>query len=216
MTVRRQVPFKLGIALAATVLIAAMTATGAHAQIHPPNTSFIGIADDPMIGHGGSTILCDTGTVAGATGDEEFHVNLELDFFDCSFAGMPAPVECSDASGVGDEFGTARWEMTNAATNEGVIDQLNPDFECVVAVAGVCTIRVGAQELPSDVDGTPGRDQADLLNEGAETPPDPVNDTISVVVDFEATRSGSALCGPAQGDGALSGAYVLDTNITFD
>jgi hypothetical protein len=72
-------------------------------------------------------------------------------------------------------------------------------------VSGVCELTVAEQELPSDVDGTPGRNRADPID----------GDTIDVLVDVEANSS-NATCGLAQGDGGFQGLYDLDTALTLD
>jgi len=66
-----------------------------------------------------------------------------------------------DPPGVGGLFrdGTARWHVLTPSTGE--IDRLNPGFLCTVMVSGICELTVAEQELPSDVDGTPGRNRAD-------------------------------------------------------
>lgn len=210
---------KFGLLLAVALMACTAMAVGAQAQdINPDSRTINGTASLPSLDYEGVLVQCDTGTAVGTTGTGiDPSVNVALDFFgNCNINGLGATVACSDASGTDDSIGTAALEATSGSANTGIAEQLNPGFSCVVTVPGVCTVSVGAQELPSDVDGSPGRDQADLLNEGAETPPTPVDDTISGVVDVEASRTGSSLCGPAQGDGGFTGDYVLDTNITFD
>jgi hypothetical protein len=209
---------KFGLLLAVALMACTAMAVGAQAQdINPDSTTITGTADFPSLDYEGVLVQCDTGTAVGTTGSgTDPSVNVALEFFgNCNINGLEATVACSDASGTDDSIGTAALEATNGTTNTGIVEQLNSGFSCVVTVPGVCTVSVGAQELPSDVDGSPGRDQANLLNEGADAP-NPVNDTISGVVDVEAARTGSSLCGPAQGDGGFTGDYVLDTNITFD
>jgi hypothetical protein len=201
---------RAGLPLAGALLIAAIAAAGAQAQIHPNNTTITGTADDPRINHEGAEIVCDTATAVGTTGTDQFHVNLELHFFDCQIEGLGAvPVSCSDAAGPDGEFGTVRWEETDSLNDFGVFDQLNEDFLCEVTITGVCTISIAEQELPSNVDGSPGRQQANLLDEGT------ANAAIDVVVDAEATNN-NPVCGPAQGDAGFAGVYDLDTPVTFD
>ena len=214
---------RLAVALAACAAFA-VGAQAAHAvDIDPDNTEIRGTASNPTLNYEGTTVRCDTGTAHGFTNLNSAIVNVELTFSgNCNIAGLAATVTCSTASDPNTtdnewgEVGTARLEALDGTTNDGRAERLNTGFFCNVVVAGVCTVSVTAQDLPSDVDGTPGRDQADLLNEGAETPPTPVNDVIDSLVDVEASRTGSSLCGPAQGDGGFDGDYLLDTNVFFN
>jgi hypothetical protein len=159
----------------------------------------------------------------GRTNADSDVINVALEFFgNCNINGVEFRVMCSTASDLDTtdnewgEVGTARLHALNPTTNEGRVDRLNPGFRCDMEFPGVCIITFGAQELPSDVDGSPGRDQADLLNEGAATPPTPVYGTISGLVDLEASRTGSSLCGPTQGDFAIYADYLLNTNVSFE
>lgn len=221
-------PFKLGLLGAVSLVAGVVFAAGAHADhgagdIHPDNTTIRGTADFPTLDYEGVLYQCNTGTATGRTNTDSDVVNVELEFFgNCNINGVSFTVTCSDASDPNtgddewDEVGTARLHALNPTTNEGRVDRLNPGFRCDMEFPGVCIITFAAQELPSDVDGSTGRDQADLLNEGAETPPNPVDDTISGLVDVEASRTGSSLCGPTQGDFAINADYALNTNVSFD
>ena len=201
---------RIGLLLAGALLVAAVAATGAQAQIHPNNTTITGTADDPRINYEGAEIVCDTATAVGTTGTDQFHVNLELHFFDCQIEVLgTVPVSCSDAAGPDDEFGTVRWVATDSLGDLGVFDRFNPGFRCELTIAGICTITIAEQELPSTIDGTPGRQEANLLHEGT------ANAAIDVVVDAEATNT-NPVCGPAQGDAGFAGVYDLDTPVTFD
>lgn len=113
---------------------------------------------------------------------------------ECTIAEtLPASVDCS---------GTARWHVLTPSTGE--IDRLNPGFLCTVIVSGICELTVAEQELPSDVDGTPGRNRADPID----------HDTIDVV--------GRGRGGQLQqrdlraGDGGFQRLYDLDTALSFD
>jgi hypothetical protein len=201
---------KLGLLVAVALLASATMAAGAQAQVdvNPDNTLINGTSSEaasgekPTLVYEGVTVVCDTGTAVGTTGQDSDIVDVEVDFFDnCNLAGLAATVDCS---------GTARLMATDAINNFGIVDALNPGFSCVVSVAGVCTVTVLEQDLPSDVDGTPGSQRADLIGEGTSNP------DIDAEVDVEASRSGSTLCGPEQGDGRFTALYDMDTAVTFD
>jgi hypothetical protein len=206
---------RFGLLLAVAVMACASFAVGAQADhgtvdINPDATTITGTAAFPTLDYEGVLVQCDTGTAVGDTGTNSDVVNVEVDFFDnCNINGLGATVSCS-ASSSGGTVGTARLHALTNTTNFGEVDRLNTGFSCVVTVPGVCTVSVGAQELPSDVDGSTGRNQANLLNEGTANP------SIDSVVDLEASRTGSSLCGPATGDGGFTAEYVLDTAVTFD
>lgn len=213
---------KLGLLSAVALMACAGFEGGAQADhgavdIHPDDTTITGTADAPTLDYEGVLYQCDTGTATGRTNIDSDIVNVELEFFgNCNVNGVGFTVSCSDASDPNtgdnewDEVGTARLHALNPSTNQGEFDRLNTGFQCALTYPGVCVITFAAQELPSDVDGNPGRNQADLLNEGTATP------SIDAVVDFEVSRTGSSLCGPAQGDLAFTAVYALDTSIMFD
>ena len=192
-------------------------------DINPDQTEIVGTASNPTMNYEGTVFRCDTGTARGFTNLDSDVVNVELAFAgNCNIAGLSFRVTCSTASDPSTndnewgEVGTARLHALNPSTNDGEVDRLNTGFFCDLTIPGACIITFAAQDLPSNVDGTPGRDQADLLNEGPETPPTPVDDVIDSLVDVEASRTGSSLCGPAQGDFGIDNDYLLDTNVFFD
>jgi hypothetical protein len=219
---------KSGLLLVTALMACAAFAVGAQANhgavdINPDNTEITGTASNPTLNYEGVIVRCNTGTAHGWTNNNSDIVNVELTFSgNCNIAGLSATVTCSTASDPNPndnewgEIGTARLHALNPTSNTGEVDKLNTGFFCNVVVPGVCTVSVTTQDLPSNVDGNQGRVQANLLNEGAETPPTPVNDVIDSLVDVEASRTGSSLCGPAQGDGGFDGDYLLNKNVFFD
>jgi hypothetical protein len=204
----------LGAPLASALLMAAVATSGAQAQtIGPDDTTITAVAQNPTFNFEGVEITCTEGTAVGTTGIDSPTVNLELDFGppgECVAAETwPFTVTCSEASGDDDEFGTAMLRATDADSNLGIVDRLNPGFLCTMTFTGVCDITIAAQDLPSDVGGFRGRQQANLIDEGTADP------DIDAVVDVEA-NSNNPSCGPAQGDVGFSGVYDLDTAIRFD
>jgi hypothetical protein len=194
---------KAGLLFAVALLASAALAVSAQAQvmIHPNDSDVFGEAANPTLDYQGTIISCGTGTATGRTGTDLDFVNLELEFFDgCGIAGLGATVTCSDASGTQNEFGTARLQALDAATDQGTVDRLNEGFLCEVVVAGICTVTVAEQELP--VEG--GISEADLVGAGTADP------TIPAAVDVNATRTGSSLCGPSAGVGGFDGEYHVD------
>ena len=197
---------KFGLLLAAALMACAALAVGAQAQtINPDNTAIEGVAQNPTLNYEGTEIVCPEGTANGTTGQDSAIVDVSLTFGppgECTIAEtLPASVVCD---------GTAGLQATDAVNNLGIVDALNPGFLCTVTVLGVCEVTVAEQDLPSNVDGTPGRQQANLLNEGSNG-----DEAIDSLVDVEAS-SNNATCGPAQGDGGFSAVYELDTAVSFD
>jgi hypothetical protein len=204
---------RFGLLLAVALVACTAMAVGAHAQqvdIKPDNTDITATATNPTFDYEGTTTVCNTSTAIGTTDLESTDiVNVELEFFgNCNVGGFGATVTCSDASGPVDEIGTARLQATNATTNDGIVEQLNPGFSCDFAYGGLCTVSIDAQELPI----TGGNDQADLLNEGSMG-----SDAISVNLDMIVTND-NTLCGPVpSGVANLTATYDLGgSTVRFD
>jgi hypothetical protein len=191
---------KFGLLLAVALMACAALAVSAQAQtINPDNTLITGTAADPTLNYEGTIVVCDTGTAIGTTGTDSAVVDVEVQFFDnCNVNGLGATVDCTE-----DEV--TRLRALTADTNLGEVDELLTGFSCVVTVPGVCTVTVGAQQLP--ISG--GQNSANLLNEGGAT-------VIDADVDVNATRVGSSLCGPTNGVMALTADYDVDPDISFD
>jgi hypothetical protein len=206
---------KAGLLFSAALMACAAMAIGAQAQVNitPDNTPINGVATDPTLNFEGVTIVCPEGTASGTTDlAAPDVVNVELTFGppgECNLAGLTASTECSTASGDTDEFGTAMLRATDATSDLGIVEQLNEGFFCTVEVLGLCQVTVTEQDLPSDVDGSAGRDQANLLNGGTD------DAAIDSLVDVEAS-SNNPTCGPSQGDGGFSAVYELDQPVAFE
>jgi hypothetical protein len=216
----------VGRPIAGALLVAALAAGGADAQsINPDNTNIAGIATNPTFDFEGTQWVCPEGTAVGTTSTDSPVVNVELDFGppgECEIGfpdGVPVTVECTEAvddpGGELNELGTARLMVTNGTTNDGVVEQLNDEFQCDVVLEYICTVSVAAQELPL----SGGADHADLSNE--PNPPTNPNGQIDVDLDAFATNDNS-FCGPVPG-GIIGfiGVYQLaddhsGLNVTFD
>jgi hypothetical protein len=190
---------KLGLLVAVALLATAAVAVGAQAvSFNPDNTPVFGEATEPTLSYEGVTVVCATGTVDGATGqDSDTVANAAVDFFDpCTLAGLDATVECGDGSSTVDLVA----EADGAPGGTGTVN-LNADFRCDVTVLGVCTITVeGPQNTQS---GNLTLDEA--------------NDITSANVNVAATRTGSSLCGPSSGTGNFTADYVTSpSNLTID
>jgi hypothetical protein len=212
---------KSGALTAVALMVCAVVVANAQAQvdINPDDTAFTGTATNPTW----PGIACDTGTITGRTNTNSNVVNVALAFFgNCNAGGLPATITCSDASDPNtgdnewDEVGTARLEAVDPTTNTGVVDRLNTGFSCDVVVENVCTVRVGAQELPiADRDpatpgNQPGRNQANLINEGTG------GAAFDVVADVIFTND-NELCGPTpSGVGTWAGLYAVSASLGFD
>jgi hypothetical protein len=199
-----KVATKLGLMLSVALMAAAALAVSAQAQvdINPDNTNITGTANDPTLDYEGTEVVCDSGTAIGTTGNNSDFVDVTLDFIEpCTVGGsLNATADCGTNR-------DTRLRALTADTNQGEADELlaSQGFTCTVTVTGVCTITVGAQDLPI----TGGQNDADLINEGGAS-------AINATVDVNATRSGSALCGPASGVGGFAGVYDLNPDVSFD
>jgi hypothetical protein len=100
----------LGPPLAGAMLIAALVAVSAQAQvvINPDNTNITGIANDPSLDYEGTTVVCDSGTAIGTTGNNSDFVDVTLDFLEPCTVGAAVDMNvtrtgsswCGPASGV--------------------------------------------------------------------------------------------------------------------
>jgi hypothetical protein len=164
------------------LLVASLAVTGVFAASAQAQSPVSLLAQDPLLGYEGAGVVCDTGTADG-TVDSGGNFELELAFSDCDIDGLGAVDVICD--------GTLSW--TPAGVDLWEVDDLNAGFICEIEVPGICTITIEQQDLP-----IPGGDNDVLLV---------AEDTYDVTVDWVATRSGSALCGPSQGEGFWSGLY---------
>ncbi len=96
--------------------------------------------------------------MVGTTGMDSDTIDVDIEFHEpcgLSGSGLTAAVACADG-----EF--TRLRALTADTNLGEVDELLAGFECTAVVPGVCTIRVGPQDLP--ISG--GANSANLVDEG--------------------------------------------------
>jgi hypothetical protein len=185
--------FKCGVVFAIALLGSAGVAASAQAVVWSPDNSLVvGNADDPMLWYEDGAIVCDLGTLVGATGNDSPLIdNAGMDFAGpCTAGAFDATVDCGDGGSTADLIA----ETNDPPGGTGAFD-LNDDFLCVVSIPGVCSI---AFDGPANGEF--------ILDEG--------NGILSVEVDdLSATRSGSSLCGPMSGTGRLTAAYTWSASI---
>jgi hypothetical protein len=185
---------KVGLLALVALLAAAAVATSAQAvSINPDNTAVSGQSSNSNLSYGVAFVTCDNATANGNTGlDSDSVPDLALAFdTNCAVAGVgPADVAC-----VGDVTLVAE----DAVNDNGTVN-LNDGFECTVTTA-LCSITVvGPQTTQS---GNTALDEA--------------NDVLSASVDVQASRTGSALCGPASGTATFAADYdTVPSDLTID
>jgi hypothetical protein len=174
--------------LLAVVALLATTAVATSAQavtINPDNAAVSGVSSNMNFSYGVMFVSCDTATMDGTTGlDSDRISDLALTFTDnCSVAGVgPATVDCS---------GDVTLIAQSAATDTGTLE-LNDGFQCVFTMA-VCSVTVSGPQT----------------TQNNNLALDAANDTLSANVGFQATRTGSAWCGPASGTATFAADYAM-------
>jgi hypothetical protein len=195
---------KVGLLLAVALVACAAVAASAQAVvINPPGTTITGIADDPILNYGEQTVTCDSGFATGTTTDPASDtVDVDIDFdepCDLQPVNLSATTDCNDGN-------FTRLRVSDAITNDGLVVELLPGFQCRVVVAGVCTLTVNPQKVIII-----NNSDADLINEGSNG-----SEAIDMDVDV-VVNNNNALCGPVpSGTGGLAGLYELDTAVRFD
>lgn len=177
---------RIGLLVAVALLATTAAATSAQAvTISPDNTGIHGLATNSSLTYGVAFISCDTATADGNTTlDSDRISDLALTFTDnCAVAGVgPADVTCD---------GTVSLIAHPDADDFGTVE-LNEGFQCVVTTA-VCTVTVA------------GPQETDPKN----TFLDETNQVLEADVTVHATRTGSFLCGPAEGNAAFTADYAI-------
>jgi hypothetical protein len=180
------------LALAALAATAAM-ASSAHAQsFSPDNTPISGVSSNMNLAYGASSFSCDSATFDATTGlDSPVLNDVALGFGDCSVAGGgTATMDC-----VGDLLVRAESAVDDTATAEP-----NDGFQCDIATA-LCTVTIAGPQTSQ-----PGN-----------TALDEANDVLSAFWEFQASRTGSPLCGPASGTATWTADYdTLPTDFAID
>jgi hypothetical protein len=180
---------KAGLLVVVALLATAAAATSAQAvSINPNNTAVSGLANNSSLTYGVAFISCDTATANGTidhlTWGSDRIGDLALTFTDnCAVAGVgPATVDC---------VGDVTLIADPAADDFGTVE-LNEGFECVVTTS-VCTVTVRGPQT----------------TQPKNTFLDEANQVLEADVTVHATRTGSFLCGPAEGDGAFTADYAI-------
>jgi hypothetical protein len=193
---------KAGLLVVVALLATAAAATGAQAvSINPNGAQVTGLSNNSSLTYGVAFATCDTATAIGnivhipddpATPDVDETVqdrisDLALTFTDnCAIAGVgPADVACE---------GTVTLIADPAADDFGTVD-LNEGFQCVVTTA-ICTVTVAGPQT----------------TQPKNTFLDEANQVLEADVTVHATRTGSLLCGPPEGDGAFTADYAITNN----
>jgi hypothetical protein len=136
-------------------------------------------------------IVCESGEGSGTTGTDSSILDLQISFENCSMNEVLAvEAECQ---------GSVRLIAQNASTDTATI-QLLDDFSCVFTT-DICAITLAGPQTSQD-------NNVEL---------DETDDRLVVDADFNATRTGSALCGPASGTMTISGQFsVSPSNLAID
>jgi hypothetical protein len=187
---------KVGLLTVVALLVTAAMATSAPAvTINPDDTAVSGLSTDSSLSYGVATIRCDTATMDGTTGlDSDRISDLALQFFgNCAVVGV-SPVE------IGCEGDISLIAQADTPTGgSGTVD-LNDTFRCVMQ-SPQCTLTVAGPQTTQDGNV--------VLNEST--------DVLSVNLNWQVTRTGSALCGPASGTGNLTANYMMaPSTLTID
>jgi hypothetical protein len=182
---------KVGLLALVALLAIAATATSAQAvTINPDNEAVSGLSKNMNFSYGVWFVSCDTATMDGNTGlDTDRISDLVLTFTDnCAVAGVgSATVDC-----VGDVTLIAQADTPAGGT--GTLE-LNDGFQCDFTTA-LCTITVSGPQT----------------TQNNNTALDEANQVLSANVHMQATRTGSAWCGPASG----TATFAADYDVTND
>jgi hypothetical protein len=171
------------------VALASVCAIAASAQavtITPAGTAVSASAANPTLTYAGVTFNCDSGTMVGTTRNPaSSSISLTVSFQgNCRVGILGATVTCSGNLTL----------IANGLATSGTFN-LDPGFTCTINESGVCNI---------DIEGPQITGNSGTLNEGATT--------LTATVTFNATRTGSASCGPASGAFSLSASYNMTPN----
>ena len=177
---------KVGLLAVVALLAIAAAATSAQAvSINPAPAAVSGQSGNSSLSYGIASVACDNATANGntTTTTPDRINNLALAFnTNCAVAGVgSATVNCS---------GTVTLIADPAADDTGTVN-LNNGFQCVVTTA-VCTITVAGPQS----------------TQPKNTTLDEANDNLNADVDVQATRTGSALCGPTSGTATFAADYA--------
>jgi hypothetical protein len=181
------------------VALLATAALGASAQAvtwTPDNTAVSGAASNPTLNYDGLNIICATGTLDGATGQDSDTIDdASVDFFGpCTMGGASASVECGDGASTVDLV--ARTNDPPGGTGDVALD---PDFACVFTVPNVCSISLAG---PQTASGGFTLDEAHRV--------------LHFDALFAASRSGSSFCGAPQADAIVWQAQYEGWPATID
>jgi hypothetical protein len=181
---------KAGLLVVVALLATAAAATSAQAvTINPTDTGIHGLATNSSLTYGVAFISCDRATADGNTSSTtpDRIGDLALTFTEnCAVAGVgPADVTCD---------GTVTLIADPDADDTGTVD-LNEGFQCVVTTS-VCTVTVSGPQT----------------TQPKNTFLDETNQVLQADVTVRATRTGSFLCGPAEGDAAFTADYDVWTD----
>jgi hypothetical protein len=167
------------------VALASVCAVAASAQavttITPTGTAVSASAANPTFTYGGVAVTCGSGTLVGTTrSPAATDISLTVSFQGlCTVAVfLTATVSCAN---------TITLQSSGVATS--LFYTLDTGFTCTISVSGICNI---------DIEGLQFGSLA-TLNETATT--------LTTTMNFDATRTGSASCGPASGTISLSASY---------
>jgi hypothetical protein len=194
---------RIGLLAVVAVLATAAMATSAPAvTINPDNTAVSGLSTDSSLSYGVATIRCDTATADGTTGlDSDRITDLTLTFTDnCAVVGVaPAEVTC----GTEDVTLIAQADTPTGGSGTVRLEGGSPEsgpFQCVVTTT-LCTVTVAGPQDTQNGNTT--------LNEST--------DVLSANVNVQATRTGSALCGPTSGTANFTANYATTpSDLTID
>jgi hypothetical protein len=183
---------KLGLLVAVALVATAAAATSAQAvSINPDGASVSAVSDNMSFTYGVAFYTCDTATMNGtinhaAWGSDRIS-DLALTFRDnCNNAGVgPATVDC---------VGDVTLIADPAADDFGTVE-LNEGFQCDITTA-TCTLTVAGPQTTQP--------QNTFLDEA--------NQVLSADVTFQATRTGSLLCGPDSAPASFTADYDVTTN----
>ena len=184
------------VCLLATMALVASAAVATSSQavsFNPDTTAVSGVSSNMNLSYGVAFYTCDNATMNGNTSlDSDRIPDIALAFdTNCSVAGVGS----LDVSCVGDVTLLAEDAVNDTGTLE-----LNDGFECSFNTA-LCSITVAG----------PQTTQSENLSF------DETNDVLSANVDFQATRAGSAWCGPSSGTATFAADYATSPeNLTID
>jgi hypothetical protein len=180
---------KVGLLAAVALLATAAVATGAQAVTwNPDNTRVLGVGNFTLT-YGTGFVSCDPATAEGHTGLDSPVIPdwTPTSWHNCAVEGVgPAEVDC-----MGDMSLIAQQDTASGGT--GTV-ALNDGFACTVTTA-TCTVTVSGPQ--------PTQDGNLILDEASQI--------LSVEAEVQAERTGSILCGPAQGSANFAADWEVTT-----